>query len=130
MKQDKPLPVLLFDGDCAFCTLCAAKAEKWLRLMHVEPWQFADLDALGVSQQQCESALQWIDVDGGVSSGHIAISAAMRSRGAMWGVAGRVLRWPVVTQLASLTYQWVAKNRHRLPGGTAACEVREASSPR
>ena len=31
------LPVLVFDGDCAFCTTSASLARRWLRLDRVEP---------------------------------------------------------------------------------------------
>ena len=128
MNEVNTLPVLIFDGDCAFCTSSAKKAERWFRLDRVEPWQFADLDALGLSAEQCMASLQWVSRDGGVSSGHLAIAAAMRSRGAIWGVVGRVLCWPVISQLGALAYRWVAKNRYRLPGGTAACAMREPTS--
>lgn len=129
MTAANTLPALIFDGDCAFCTSSARVAEKWFQLERVEPWQFADLDALGLSPEQCATALQWVSIDGSVSSGHLAVAAAMRSRGALWGVVGCVLRWPVITQIGALVYRWVAKNRHRLPGGTAACALREPTNP-
>lgn len=129
MSETNKLPALIFDGDCAFCTSSALKAEKWFQLRRVEPWQFADLESLGLSADQCATALQWVDVDGKVASGHLAIAAAMRSRGAMWGIVGRVLCWPVITRLGALAYRGVAKNRHRLPGGTPACSMREPANP-
>ena len=52
---------LLFDGDCGFCTGAIA----WLRRRFdpaaaSEPWQEADLAALGVSEEACRQAVQWV----------------------------------------------------------------------
>jgi len=30
---------------------------------------------------------------------------------------------PVVSQLAGFVYRWVARNRQKMPGGTAACAI-------
>jgi predicted DCC family thiol-disulfide oxidoreductase YuxK len=125
VNQDAGLPALVFDGDCSFCTSSAEKAEKWFQLSRVEPWQFANLEELGLSPQQCETALQWVGVNGNVESGHLAVAAAMQYRGSAWGVLGRVLRWPVITLLGGVAYRWIAKNRHRLPGGTPACAMKK-----
>lgn len=47
-------PVLVFDGDCAFCTTCKNWAERYLRQTLASggwdavPFQFADLEGLDV----------------------------------------------------------------------------------
>ena len=41
----------------------------------------------------------------------------------LWRPAGRVLGLRPVTALAWPVYRWVARNRHRMPGGTAACAL-------
>ncbi|MGA0218407.1 MAG: thiol-disulfide oxidoreductase DCC family protein [Ilumatobacteraceae bacterium] len=128
MNQQIELPALIFDGDCAFCTSSAMKAERWFQIGRVEPWQFANLEELGLTPQQCETALQWVGSDGRVESGHLAVAAAMRYRGSAWGVVGRVLRWPVVSALGGVAYRWIAKNRHRLPGGTPACAMKKPTN--
>ena len=60
------LPLLVFDGDCGFCTTAARFGQRRLRLEHVEPWQFIDLDALGLTEAQCLQAVQWVAADGSV----------------------------------------------------------------
>ena len=46
------LPVLIFDGDCAFCTTWVNRLRDWLpRFPDAVPWQWADLDALGLTRQ-------------------------------------------------------------------------------
>ncbi len=115
-------PVLLYDGDCAFCTTCAGIAERRIGPdAEIVPWQFADLAELGVSAEQATDAVQWVARDGGVSAGHEAVAAMLRSAGPFSRLAGRILLAPGISQLAALVYRQVADNRHRLPGGTPAC---------
>lgn len=116
-------PLLVFDGDCGFCSTSARAGRRWLRLPHVEPWQFLDLDALGVSEEACTDAVQWIGVDGEVVSAEHAVIAALRHAGGVWKLLGSMLALPGVRALAGVVYRWVARNRYRLPGGTAACRL-------
>jgi predicted DCC family thiol-disulfide oxidoreductase YuxK len=116
--------VLLFDGDCAFCTTCAQAAEQRIRPdAEVVAWQFADLAELGVSEEQATEAVQWIQADGSVRSGHEAIAAMLGASGPVWRTVGRVLLLPGISWVAAQVYLLVASNRHRLPGGTPACKL-------
>jgi predicted DCC family thiol-disulfide oxidoreductase YuxK len=119
-------PVLLFDGDCAFCSSSARLLERWVRPDAViVAWQHADLDDLGVSARQANDAVQWVGPDGAVRSGHEAIAATLLASGqVMWRLAGRLLVLPGISLLAAAAYELVAANRHRLPGGTPACQRR------
>ncbi len=116
-------PLLVFDGDCAFCTTSARAWQRWLHLDHVEPWQFIELEPLGVTEQQCLKAVQWIDQAGAVFAAERAVIAALRHAGGAWGLIGRVMNLPGIRHLAGLVYRVVAKYRHRLPGGTPACKL-------
>ncbi len=116
-------PVLLFDGDCAFCTSCVRLAERRIGPdAEIVAWQLADLAALEVSEEQAAAAVQWIQADGSVHSGHEAIAAMLSSSGPVWRIAGRILLLPGISWAAAQAYRLVATNRHRLPGGTPACE--------
>ncbi len=118
-----PAPVLLYDGDCAFCTSCARLIERRVRpRAEVVPWQLADLETLGVSAEQATAAVQWIGVDGGIHSGHEEIAATLGAGGPLWRPLGRFLLLPGVSWLAAKAYELVAANRYRLPGGTPACK--------
>jgi len=121
-----PRPILLYDGDCAFCTTCARLVEKRIRPeADIVAWQFADLTALGVSAEQATDAVQWVAVEGTVSSGHEAIAAMLGTSGPIFRLARRFLLLPAVSWIAGKVYALVATNRHRLPGGTPACKVRK-----
>lgn len=119
-------PLLVFDGDCAFCTSCVHLVERRIRPeAEIVAWQFADLPALGLSEAQASEALQWVGADGAVRSGHEAVAAMLASAGAPWRLAGRVLLLPGVSWLAARAYRLIAANRHRLPGGTPACKLEQ-----
>jgi predicted DCC family thiol-disulfide oxidoreductase YuxK len=116
-------PVLVFDGDCAFCTTCVRLVERRIGPdAEVVAWQFADLAELGVSEEQAADAVQWVQADGAVRSGHEAIAAMLSSAGPIWRIAGRILLLPGISWVAAHAYRLIATNRHRLPGGTPACE--------
>jgi predicted DCC family thiol-disulfide oxidoreductase YuxK len=114
-------PVLVFDGDCAFCTSCARLLERIGSEAEIVAWQLADLDELGITAAQAAEAVRWIEADGTVRTGHEAIAAALIAAGRPWRIAGRAMLLPVVSPLAAACYRLVARNRHRLPGGTPAC---------
>jgi predicted DCC family thiol-disulfide oxidoreductase YuxK len=116
-------PTFVYDGDCAFCTMCAQFVERRVPTpARVVPWQFADLDALGLTPAQCEEAVQWVEA-ATVVAGPDAIAALLRSSRRGWRMIGAVLQVPPFRAAAWPTYRWIARNRHRLPGGTPACAV-------
>jgi len=115
----------VYDGDCAFCTSCAEFAKRWVPSpARITPWQFADLDALGLTVAECAEAVRWVDLATGArAAGPDAIALLLGSSRPWWRAAGAVLRVPPVRALAWPVYRWVARNRHRMPGGTAACAL-------
>lgn len=116
-------PVLVYDGDCAFCTSSVHLLEKIGPRVEIVAWQLTDLEALGLSEEAAAAAVQWVEIDGCVRSGHEAIAAALDSAGGVWALAGRVLLLPGISPIAAGTYRLIAAYRHRLPGGTPACAV-------
>jgi len=115
--------VLIFDGDCKFCS---SSARAFVRMtknrIPAAPYQLSDLSALGLTLQDCEQAVQYVNKDG-IQSGHLAIAQGLIDSKTIWSLAGYVLKWPVITSIAFVVYHWVAKNRHRMPGGTPACSI-------
>ena len=89
----------------------------------IEPWQSLDLAALNLTSAQCETAVQWVDAQGAISSANIAISRLLVSAGSGWRILGFVLMFPGIRQVSAVVYRWVAKNRDRMPGGTAQCAL-------
>jgi len=116
-------PVLLYDGDCAFCTRCAHALERIGPDAEIVAWQLTDLAELGISEGQAADAVQWAQTDGTVRSGHEAIAAVLSTAGPLWKIVGRTILLPGISWAAAKAYRLVADNRYRLPGGTPACAV-------
>ena len=121
MEPGRERPVLVFDGDCGFCTTCVGVLERIGPDAEIVAWQLTDLAALGITEEQGAEAVQWVEPDGAVRSGHEAIAAALGSAGRFWRLAGRLLLLPGISWLTARAYRLVADNRYRLPGGTPAC---------
>jgi len=121
-------PVLVFDGDCAFCTNCAQALERIGPDAEIVAWQLTDLDELGISAEQASDAVQWVETDGAVRSGHEAIAAVLSAAGPLWKLMSRAILLPGISWLAAKAYRLVANNRYRLPGGTPACAVSDSHS--
>jgi predicted DCC family thiol-disulfide oxidoreductase YuxK len=122
-------PVFLFDGDCAFCTRCAIFLRRHVATpARIVAWRSVDLAPLGVTAAECAAAVRYVQVGpagaGRVSAGPAAIADLLRTAtDRRWRLAGRVLGTRAVLLLAWPVYRWVARNRHRLPGGRAYCEL-------
>ncbi len=119
--------VLVFDGDCGFCTTSAVFLERRVAgrttPYAVVPWQRADLPAFGLTEAQCTEAVRWVGSDGRSYAGALAIAAALRAGRMPWRPVGWVLQLPGIRSLAAVVYRWVAAHRYQLPGGTPACRV-------
>lgn len=109
---------LVYDADCGFCT----RSALWLDPAAVS-WFTLDLAAVGVTQEVADANAGWLD-DGRVTAlGADAIAQAMRAKRGSAGIAGWLLTVPGIRRLAHLVYPRIAANRHRMPGGTAACRI-------
>lgn len=116
-------PVLVFDGDCGFCTTSVRFAERRIGVRaRVTPWQFADLAALGTTRERAEREVLWVE-RGRVYGGAQAVARLLAAAGPPWSLAGLALRVPPFRWVAQGLYRLVARNRHRLPGGTPACAL-------
>jgi predicted DCC family thiol-disulfide oxidoreductase YuxK len=117
-------PVLVFDGDCSFCTTSATWIEHRLPdAVRVEPWQRLDLQAFGLTERDVTTAAYWVDERGKTYRGHRSIAKALIAAGRGWKPVGALMLIPPFSWLAALSYFVIAKNRHRLPGGTPACKL-------
>ena len=117
---------LLYDADCGFCTASAAWLGRRRLAASIEPLQRAELDALGVDADRVAREIPLVESTPAgirVSYGHVAIGRALASGPMPWRLAGWLLLHPPLTWLAGPAYALVARNRHRLPGSTAACRL-------
>ena len=62
--------------------------------------------------------------------GAAAINAALGALGGVFVLAPLLYRLPGLKQLEDVVYAWVARNRHRMPGASDACQLPNAGKPR
>lgn len=115
---------LIYDGDCAFCTTWIQRLERSLPAFPTAvPSQWSDLDALGLSADDVRDYAWYLTPERSYR-GHLAFSALLRAQpkaGLRFG--GWLLATPPFSWLAAVGYSFVSRFRHRLPGGTPACQV-------
>ena len=122
--------LLVFDGDCAFCTTWVNRLEAALPVFpRTTPWQWIDLDEYALSRDDVDR-YAWVITPGHQTSaghqyaGHLALSALLRMQPALGlRFLGHLLATPPFSIAAAIGYRIIAANRSRLPGGTPACAL-------
>ena len=122
MSRQNDQIVLLFDGECSFCTSATDWISENVKVApRVLPYQWADLDSYGITEAEAASKLWLLTTDhhyGGAS----ALSALLRNQPTPWArFVGWVTSVPPLSFVAQLLYAIVAAMRDQLPGGTPAC---------
>ncbi|HEX2312229.1 MAG TPA: DUF393 domain-containing protein [Thermomonospora sp.] len=116
--------VLLFDGDCGFCSATVRLIERRIpTTARLTPFQHADLDALGVTADRASREVVWVGPDGRQYGGAQAAAQLLMDAGGPWLPLGALLRVPPFRWAAHGVYRLIANNRYRLPGGTPACAL-------
>jgi predicted DCC family thiol-disulfide oxidoreductase YuxK len=116
------LPLLIFDGDCGFCTWSVRQARRWVQpRARIEPWQLLDLDSLGLTSEQCCESVYWVSGQASVLNAGRAVAAVLKSGRAPWPAVGRLMDVRPLRPVVNRAYYLVASYRHRLPGATPAC---------
>jgi predicted DCC family thiol-disulfide oxidoreductase YuxK len=126
-------PLLVFDGDCGFCTKSAEWVSRgWHGRARAVSWQTlgqGGLDEIGLTIEQVQDSAWWVDEPNSPTGGHRAISEALRACGGWRRVVGAAILAPPLTWIGPGIYRLVARYRYRLPGGTPACRVERPSAP-
>ncbi len=122
--------ILIFDGDCGFCTRCAEWIERrWTRTplprtvaAQEVSKELADLVAPSI--EQMSESVWWIDGDHH-DAGARAVANALIATSSPWRLVGFALASAPMSWIAEPIYRVVARHRHRFPGSTNACGVRD-----
>jgi predicted DCC family thiol-disulfide oxidoreductase YuxK len=121
------VPVLIYDGDCGFCTSVAASiSRRWRIPATAAAWQDlgeAGLADLGLTPEAAQQAAWWVDGEGRRYRGQLAVAKALQAAKGWRRAMGTVLLIPPVSWAAALGYRLVVRYRHRLPGSTDACRT-------
>jgi predicted DCC family thiol-disulfide oxidoreductase YuxK len=109
-------PIVVFDGECAFCRHWAQDLNRFLsRAPHAVASSSVNLDELGLSRRDIERSV-WLITPTKHLSGAAAIAAIFRGQPEFhWRLLGHLLdTWPV-SLLAELGYKVVSASRKFLP---------------
>jgi predicted DCC family thiol-disulfide oxidoreductase YuxK len=116
-------PLMIFDGDCAICSSSARVLRKMTKdRIAIEPYQFLKLSDYGLTESDTSKAVYYISDKTYVANR--AIAQFLIDSKTIWGLAGRLINLPGMNRIAHRVYYWIARNRHRLPGGTPECSLR------
>ena len=120
--------VLIYDGDCAFCTLWVNRLRSWLPAFpQALTSQSINRDDYGLSEDDVAN-YAWYMTPQHQYAGHLATSALLRAQPKLWlRILGALLAIPPISWLAAGVYHFIARYRHKLPGGTPACEPTSVS---
>ena len=129
--------VLIYDGDCAFCQRCLEWGQRHLpsfpQALSYASIQPADF---GLELQDVQESIWLVAPEASIQmrqqgraqwSGHLAAARILTQQPLKlrFGFGWRMFGYLIIVggPISALAYRLVAKNRHRLPGATEACEL-------
>jgi predicted DCC family thiol-disulfide oxidoreductase YuxK len=117
-------PLLIFDGDCGFCTTATNFILKHTSTaLDAEPYQFIDPTTYGLTLGQVQAKV-YLVLDGKNYAGHEAFANLFKiQKNLLLRSFGSLILTPPFVWLARPGYALVAKYRQKLPGGTPACKM-------
>jgi predicted DCC family thiol-disulfide oxidoreductase YuxK len=108
--------VLLFDGECGFCTRLVEEAGDRLPAdVDYRAFQTAPLATYGVSAAEARHSLHWVSVEGRLGHGSEAVARLLLASGGAWSLLGRLLLVPPFSFVAAGAYWLVARTRAHIP---------------
>lgn len=124
-----PNPVLIFDGDCGFCTSTANYVVRKSKTpIQAHAWQLVDVTEFGILQPQAQKRVYVIDGPHAYG-GHEAFAHLLRlQKNPLLSAVAFVMVVPPICWLSKIAYALVARYRHTLPGGTPACKLPSSGS--
>jgi predicted DCC family thiol-disulfide oxidoreductase YuxK len=127
LKSNASEPVLVFDGDCGFCTTTANWIKKNSKVaLEIAPYQWTDLQQYGLTAEEAAAKVQLV-VGDKVYAGHNCMAKLLLIQPNVFlKLVGAVMVMPVIEPISARLYTWIAANRQKLPGGTPACKLPKA----
>lgn len=121
---DSQASVLIFDGDCGFCTTVSNFAVKNTKLpVRAEAWQLVDVTKYGLTKEQTAKRVYFVH-NGKIFAANRAVARLLALKNNLfYKILGYLLQIPPISWLAIPGYYLVARFRHKLPGGTPACKL-------
>ena len=120
--------ILIFDGDCGFCTSTANYiVRKSKAPIEAYAWQLTDVTRFGILEPQAKDRV-YLVIDGRPHGGHEAFANILYlQKNWLLSAIAFLMLVPPFCWLSRLGYRLIARFRHRLPGGTPACKLQKSS---
>ncbi|MFE1173069.1 thiol-disulfide oxidoreductase DCC family protein [Streptomyces sp. NPDC058773] len=118
-------PLLVFDGDCGFCQNVINRISALGRpAVDAVPWQVLPEETTRPHSERLDREVLLLRDGRVLAGGADALAAYLRrSPRRRCRIAGAAISLPGMLQCAHTVYRWVARNRHRMPGGTLSCRL-------
>lgn len=119
--------MFIFDPDCGFCSRYVhfvSSFPAFIQSVRPTPYNEARLRSLGLTEEECQRAAQWVSESGAVSSGSDAIAESLiATRSPLLSIIGHIVGVRLLRPLFHAGYRWVANHRNLLSGGSSTCAV-------
>jgi predicted DCC family thiol-disulfide oxidoreductase YuxK len=91
--------VMIFDGDCGFCSACVRWGYRNLREMPESlPFQLVDLAKFDLTLEQVSAAVWLIDASGRQHRGHLAVAGLLAMQPSLgWRALAKAMRTPGIS---------------------------------
>jgi predicted DCC family thiol-disulfide oxidoreductase YuxK len=116
--------ILIFDGNCHFCTACIEvfRLLDWRHRLQCLPFQLPDVpQRYGLTLTQCEQAAWAILPSGQTYCGAQAINLALDASIGL-PLFEKISQFPGVGKLETCVYAWIAAHRQWFPGVRPYCQ--------
>jgi predicted DCC family thiol-disulfide oxidoreductase YuxK len=117
--------LLIFDRDCAFCQSCVAWGKRNLKKFpQAIGYQDLDMSKYGLTEENGRISIWLIPESSKPLDANLAVAAILQGEpNYFWRLLGYLMNSYWIKPVARNLYFWVAKNRGKLPGASAECEV-------
>lgn len=116
---------LLYDPDCGFCQKCASFAQRHFDLTaEIAPAYPDDLVAYRIDRGRFARAIPYVTEERQLAYGALAIGLALKTshRRLIRGLGAVLISTPV-RPIAERVYDWISRNRYRMPGASDSCAL-------
>ncbi|MDX2592816.1 DCC1-like thiol-disulfide oxidoreductase family protein [Streptomyces sp. WI03-4A] len=123
-------PVLAYDGDCGFCQAAINRIRMIAApTLEAVPWQFLPAESTAPHVERLDREVLLLRDSTVVAGGADALTRFLNSSPSRaYRTVAAIIALPAMRTCARAVYRCVSRNRHRMPGSTAACAVPPRSS--
>lgn len=118
-------PVIIYDGDCAFCTKSIIRLEAFMKgqMPKKVTLQRVNLQEYGILLAEAQAAMKYVDLSGRVWTGERAFQRVFYDAGGKWRILANFMGLPIIKSASAAIYKKIALNRQKMPGAEASCAI-------